>query len=310
MGDDLLDDYWVEEIVADDDNVESKQTTNEKPSKQKKKKDKKKKVTSENVEPSDDGKTNIPDDGEMGEKKPKKKKLKRKTVDATTATEVMEPASKKKKKKKPGKGNTEYEPTVEAMWTFFQAELKKSLSDIEVDDIKPKNDEWCLTEIEPATTRTDVSNLSPYLKKLIPTWEQDCGVLTKSGTKGSPVMLIITSSAVRAVDMLRHTAPFKGESCKTAKLFAKHFKLEEQSKSLGEKLSHLAVGTPHRVIALIENGSLKLDRLKYVVVDWSWRDVKMRGLTNMPMVKESFVELFHHHLFARCCDGNLSVALF
>jgi len=318
MGDDLLDDYWVEEVVAEeaDDAAQQQQQqqqqnviTEDKPKKKKAKKKKEKTITSENNEPTDTAK-DIAQVEDQKEVKKSKKKLKRKSENIVTTTEAEIPATKKKKKKKkPGKGMEEYEPTLEDMWKFFETELAKTLSDIEVNDIKPTTDEWFLKESQPIN-RDSITNFPTYLKNIVPTWSEDCEGLTKSGSKGSPVMLIVTSSAVRAVELLRSTNPFKGENCKTAKLFAKHFKLDEQSKNLREKVSHLAVGTPHRVVQLIENGSLKLNMLKTVVVDWSWKDVKMRGVTNMPMVKEQFVNLFQHHLFDRCRKGKLSVGLF
>merc|ERR1712126_786752 len=308
MGDDLLDDYWVEEVVAEDnDDIQQQQQqtdiTADKPGKKKKAKKKKEKTSSsENNAPTDTATDPTKDTAEVAveDKVKKKKKLKRKSENViTTETEPETPATKKKKKKKkPGKGNEEFEPTIDDMWKFFETELKKTLSEIEVNDIKPPTDDWFLTETQPIT-RKSISNFPAYLKNIVPTWSEDCETLTKSGSKGSPVMLIVTSSAVRAVELLRSTTPFKGDNCKTAKLFSKHFKLEEQSKSLSEKVSHLAVGTPHRVVSLIENGSLKLNELKVVVVDWSWKDVKMRGVTNMPMVKEQFVKLFQQYLFDR-----------
>jgi protein CMS1 len=319
MGDDLLDDYWVEEIIADEEEPtqqqqQQQQHSNDKPSQQQKKKKKTKntvKTSVENQQTNDKDvadKDDPPDGEDTKEKKVKKKKLKRKSENTP---EILEPASKKKKKKKkPGKGQEVYEPTLEAMWTFFESELKKSLSDIEVADLKPEANDWFLTETTDPITRTDITNFPKYLTNIVPTWTQECETLTKSATKGSPLMLIVTSSAVRAVELLRHTAPFKGESCKTSKLFAKHFKVDEQSKNLKEKVVHLAVGTPHRVVALMENGSLRVERLKYVVVDWSWKDVKMRGLTNMPMVKESFVQLFQQYLLGKCGEGSLSVGVF
>lgn len=52
-----------------------------------------------------------------------------------------------------------------------------------------------------------------------------------------------------------------------AKLFAKHFKIEEQSKDLQSRCVNIATGTPHRLSKLVECGSLRLDRLKLLVLD-------------------------------------------
>lgn len=55
--------------------------------------------------------------------------------------------------------------------------------------------------------------------------------------------------------------------CRVAKLFAKHFKIEEQSKDLQSRCVNIATGTPHRLSKLVECGSLRLDRLKLLVLD-------------------------------------------
>lgn len=52
-----------------------------------------------------------------------------------------------------------------------------------------------------------------------------------------------------------------------AKLFAKHFKIEEQIKDLQSRSVNIAAGTPHRVGKLVAVGSLRLDRLKLVILD-------------------------------------------
>lgn len=89
--------------------------------------------------------------------------------------------------------------------------------------------------------------------------------------------------------------------------FAKHFKVEEQVSFLQKNNTGIAVGTPQRLIDLIENGnhnsiillassangvpgSLSLASLKRLVVDASYIDSKKRGIvdmreTMMPLVK-------------------------
>lgn len=174
--------------------------------------------------------------------------------------------------------------------------------------MKPDTNDWYLEESE-KFPRDKLEQFSPYLMNVAAAWEKQCSLLTKKSIRGSPAMLILTSSAVRAVDLLRHASSFKGDH-KSVKLFAKHFKVNEQVKLLNENVVHLAVGTPHRVSALIENGSLKIEELKYLIVDWSWKDVKMRQIYNMPNVKEEFIVLFQKHIFKLCQKGTLSVGLF
>ena len=51
------------------------------------------------------------------------------------------------------------------------------------------------------------------------------------------------------------------------KLFAKHFKVGEQQEALAKGPLAVAVGTPNRIGKLADLGALRLDRLKYLLVD-------------------------------------------
>ena len=55
--------------------------------------------------------------------------------------------------------------------------------------------------------------------------------------------------------------------CRVAKLFAKHFKVEEQSKDLQSRCVNIATGTPHRMRKLVQLNSLQLGRLKLLILD-------------------------------------------
>lgn len=65
--------------------------------------------------------------------------------------------------------------------------------------------------------------------------------------------------------------------CKVAKLFAKHFKVEEQQKELSSRPVNIATGTPNRMAKLAETGHLKLNRLKLLLIDCAL-DAKNRFL--------------------------------
>lgn len=109
--------------------------------------------------------------------------------------------------------------------------------------------------------------------------------------------------------------------------FAKHFKVEEQTSFLEKSRTGIAVGTPQRLIDLIENGTatcihsarrgypsanscpdaLSLENLRRIVVDASHIDQKKRGIldmreTMMPLarllsraeLKEKYTDTDHH----------------
>ncbi|KAL1835463.1 hypothetical protein VTJ49DRAFT_6672 [Mycothermus thermophilus] len=102
---------------------------------------------------------------------------------------------------------------------------------------------------------------------------------------GSPHTLIVAAAGLRAADLVRHVKlavrKFQKKGNPVSKLFAKHFKLEEQVSFLQKTRTGIAVGTPQRLIDLIENDALSLENLKRVVVDASHIDQKKRGIADM-----------------------------
>lgn len=121
----------------------------------------------------------------------------------------------------------------------------------------------------------DLKNLEGSIQSFIPNWEN---VLSKSHNdqKHSPTLLIITSAATRAVDIIRHLSNIHSK-CKIMKIFAKHFKISEQKDYLDNHIVRVAVGTPHRIHQLCELGSLQLFATKYILID-TFRDLKERTI--------------------------------
>jgi hypothetical protein len=60
--------------------------------------------------------------------------------------------------------------------------------------------------------------------------------------------------------------------------FAKHIKVEAQVKQLQRSHTGVGVGTPARLLQLIEIGALSLDHLERIVVDASHIDQKKMGI--------------------------------
>ncbi|KAK4192583.1 U3-containing 90S pre-ribosomal complex subunit-domain containing protein [Podospora australis] len=107
---------------------------------------------------------------------------------------------------------------------------------------------------------------------------------------GAPHTLVVSGAGLRAADAVRALRTFQKKGNTIGKLFAKHFKVEEQVAFLKKTRSGLAVGTPQRLIDLLENGALSIAKLRRIVVDASHIDQKKRGVldmreTLMPLVK-------------------------
>ncbi|KAK0628699.1 U3-containing 90S pre-ribosomal complex subunit-domain containing protein [Bombardia bombarda] len=123
-----------------------------------------------------------------------------------------------------------------------------------------------------------LENLPEFLESFSEAPEQ----LDQSSKKpGSPHTIIVAGAGLRAADVVRAVRKFQKKGSLVSKLFAKHFKLEEQVAFLKKNRTGIAVGTPQRLIDLIENGALSLESLKRVVIDASHIDQKKRGIVDM-----------------------------
>ncbi|KAM6224983.1 protein CMSS1 [Rhynchocyon petersi] len=149
-------------------------------------------------------------------------------------------------------------------------------------------------------------SLSSYLKEICPKWVK---LRKNHNEKKSVLMLIVCSSAIRALELMRSMTAFKGDS-KVMKLFAKHIKIQEQVKLLEKRVVHLGVGTPGRIKELIKQGGLNLNPLKFLVFDWNWRDQKLRRLMDIPEIRKEVFELLEMGVFSLCKSESLKLGLF
>ncbi|KAF3765088.1 hypothetical protein M406DRAFT_340562 [Cryphonectria parasitica EP155] len=98
---------------------------------------------------------------------------------------------------------------------------------------------------------------------------------------GSPHTIVVAGAGLRAADLVRATRKFQKKENVVAKLFAKHFKVAEQVDFLKKNRTGIAVGTPARLAALLEDGALSIEHLKRIVIDASHIDQKKRGIMDM-----------------------------
>lgn len=165
----------------------------------------------------------------------------------------------------------------------------------------------CLTD---DTIHTGASeDISKYLIKVVPDWSQSVARLKKKSHRGSPILLLVSCAATRIVELNRSAVEFKGY-CKTVKLFAKHIKVSEQELTLESQVVHFGIGTPSRILKLLQNGSLKTSRLKYVILDWTWRDQKLRRMIDIPEVRGELINLLKEYIFPLAKASKLKIGLF
>jgi protein CMS1 len=106
---------------------------------------------------------------------------------------------------------------------------------------------------------------------------------------------VVTASGIRAADVcrsLKSGLPKQGvKNPDVAKLFAKHLKLADQVAHLKKNKIDYGVGTPDRLMALLDEKALSIENLKRVVIDVSYIDQKKRGILDMKDLHEPVIKL-------------------
>ncbi|KAK4555232.1 Protein cms1 [Recurvomyces mirabilis] len=112
-----------------------------------------------------------------------------------------------------------------------------------------------------------------------------------SEEKSSPHTLVVAGAGLRAADLTRALRRFQTKDCMVTKLFAKHIKMKEAIEMVQKSRMGIGVGTPQRVIDLLDDGALKVDGLERIVVDASHIDQKKRGVLDMKETQGPLVQL-------------------
>lgn len=275
MGDDLGDEWWTHKENSDKSEAEeetdktnqptdktTKHKTSEKPEKRKRVTEKE--VKAKKKKKNEQKERTVPEQKEPNSEKSTKPKKKRKKKTITDVLATSEP--------KPG-CPADLQSLVAQYFTD-----KRSV--IEQEELQLHDS--CFLSCNDLT-----HSLSSYLKQICPKWAK---IQKQHVEKSSVVLLIVCSSALRTIELIKQLTTFKGEA-KVLKLFAKHIKIEEQVKLLQKGITHIGVGTPGRISALVEREGLNLQALSYLVLDWNWRDQKLRRMADIPEIKVEFMKL-------------------
>ncbi|KAI9669125.1 MAG: hypothetical protein M1831_000717 [Alyxoria varia] len=109
--------------------------------------------------------------------------------------------------------------------------------------------------------------------------------------KGCPHMLVLCPAGQRAADLVRALRPYQTKAITVAKLFAKHIKLKESIETVTKTKMNIGVGTPQRVIDLIDAGALKIEHLEHIVIDGSWCGLKKRTIFDIKEIALPLMKL-------------------
>ncbi|KAG8375977.1 hypothetical protein BUALT_Bualt09G0015200 [Buddleja alternifolia] len=163
----------------------------------------------------------------------------------------------------------------------YQSANRLQLSSLELHSLK----ETCIVELCQGPAKDITGQLGEHLKIVFgSSWREVLGGkdLQKGQVEpGSPAVLVISSSALRSLELLRELRSLTKE-CHAAKLFSKHMKIEEQVSMLKNRVN-IGCGTPSRIKKLIDMEALGLSRLAVIVLDMH-TDVKGYSLFTLLQV--------------------------
>ncbi|KAJ2157003.1 hypothetical protein GGF46_004800 [Coemansia sp. RSA 552] len=190
-----------------------------------------------------------------------------------------QPEKKQKKKKKSKRGALPFsipqEPQEQAaVWNKYMHKAYPGLAQLELNDIGLKEDQ----------VFEQGGGLEDLCRSAV------TGGRNKKVASGAPQVLILCSSALRVLELIRELRPVSLLR-PVMKLFSRHIKIAEQKKLLASTAVDIAVGTPNRVRKLMEDGALKINRLRLVVID-CWQDDKMRVLVDMDDTRQDLFGLW------------------
>jgi hypothetical protein len=142
------------------------------------------------------------------------------------------------------------------------------------------------------------------LKNKIYQYLQNKHYRSNQSNRSAPFIIILCSSAMRCIHIqkkLNSSKFIKSKKLRWAYAFGKHKNLKEQIsyfKNDNNDLSSidLIFATPKRLIQLIKADCFDLDQLKYIVIDYIYRDAKLKRFFDINDIRKEFLKLFFDFL--------------
>jgi protein CMS1 len=194
----------------------------------------------------------------------------------------------------------------------MQAKTFSTLSPIELGDMQIPETSIANTTMWTGPRTLDL--LAGFIAKVLPTLRTRLS--QKSKSNGAPTLIFVTGAALRVADVTRvlKDKKLRGEKGgEVAKLFAKHFKLEDHVKYLKRTKVGAAVGTPGRIGKLIcETDAFTLSAVTHIILDATFRDAKKRSLLDIPETRDEVFKtvLGASGMMRGIKEGKIQVVLF
>ncbi|KIJ17350.1 hypothetical protein PAXINDRAFT_10191 [Paxillus involutus ATCC 200175] len=177
-------------------------------------------------------------------------------------------------------------PKLADYMSVMQAKAFPNLSALELGDMLIP--ETAIVDTTRWTESRSLDRLVNFVIEVIPMLHKRLSQRSKA--PGTPTLLFIAGAALRVADVTRVLKDKRLRGDKggdVAKLFSKHFKLEEHVSYLRRSKIGSAVGTPGRIGKLLcETGALALSQLTHIILDISFQDAKNRNLLDIPETRE------------------------
>jgi protein CMS1 len=211
--------------------------------------------------------------------------------------------------------------TADEQFDVIQTWLKKygqELSDVEQDQLSftsaqirsfaEHTDEKLA--LQPGRENFTVQQMPNVIQSSLSKWRNRL-MGAKYGPKvkyGHPVVLVVTPSALRAVDIVRALRVLQLDS-PIGKLFARHMKTKEQVKFLKKVDVRVAVGTPHRLQQLVDSGALHVTHTRLCIID-AQRNSKKQNIFDSVDITRDFCKFFQGNIQPRLHDTQCKIVLF
>ncbi|TFK26423.1 hypothetical protein FA15DRAFT_667515 [Coprinopsis marcescibilis] len=195
----------------------------------------------------------------------------------------------------------------------MQKKTFKDISEIELDDLRiPAS---AIVDTTLWTGPRTLDQLVEFIGKVLPTLRTR--LLQRPKSTGAPTLIYVTSSALRVIDVtriLKDDKTLRGEKGgEVAKLFARHIKLAEHETYLSRTRVTAAPGTPGRIGKLLcETESLSVSQLSHIILDVTFRDSKKRNLLDIPEIRDEVFKtvLGAPKMLKSIKEGKTKVVLF
>ncbi|CAF1116894.1 unnamed protein product [Rotaria sp. Silwood1] len=169
--------------------------------------------------------------------------------------------------------------------TTIRIHYKKSKSQYELDELLSIFN----ASISASSPSTSTISLDEYLNELISInkWSKQADL------SSAPIVLIIAQSALRCIELGKILKNSSSSKLFTFHyLFAKHKKVSDQIELLKKPttLFNIIIGTPKRIDDILDAHVINLKRLKFVLIDWNYQNIKQQRLIDLNQLK---IELSH-----------------